>query len=572
MLPDPAPKRNPAPADPLGQDTSSYGMQEIKGRYVDLDAREIYGAVMTINADGRIERIDRDPARDKRGWFILPGFVDAHVHIESSMLLPVEFAKLAVVHGTVATVSDPHEIANVLGAAGVEYMLDNARHTPLGIAFGAPSCVPATAHETAGATLDAASVARLLARPDIHYLSEVMNYPGVLQGDPEVTAKIAAARAAGKPVDGHAPGLRGAEAAAYAAAGITTDHECTTAAEARDKLAAGMKILIREGSAARNYAALEELIDEFPDRLMFCTDDSHPDDLLAGHINRLVIRAVRGGHDLYDVLRIACRNPVDHYGLDVGRLRVGDRADFIQVDDLRHFGIMGTWINGRQVAEAGAHLLPDHRPEPLNNFSCSPKRPEDFRAAPGPADGKIRVIDVTDGELVTGAREMAPVRDAEGRPVAAPERDLLKLVVVNRYHDAPPAVAFVHGMKLQRGAIASSVAHDSHNIVAVGVDDAAICRMVNAVIASGGGIAAGRDEYLEVLPLPVAGIMSLERGPQVAARYGEISGFVRRKLRCGVAAPFMTLSFLALLVIPELKLSDRGLFDGRTFRPVDLWL
>ena len=547
-------------------------MQEIKGRYVDLDAREIYGAVMTIGDDGRIASIVRDPARDKRGWFILPGFVDAHVHVESSMLLPVEFAKLAVVHGTVATVSDPHEIANVMGMEGVTYMIDNARHTPLKITFGAPSCVPATHAETAGAELDAAAVAELLGRPEVGYLSEVMNYPAVLNGDPEMLAKIDAARRAGKPVDGHAPGLRGEAAAAYAAAGITTDHECFTAAEARDKLAAGMNILIREGSAARNYAALEELIDEFPDRLMFCTDDSHPDALLAGHINRLVIRAVRGGHDLFNVLHIACRNPVEHYGLDVGRLRVGDRADFIQVDDLRHFGIMSTWINGVQVAEAGAHLLPDYRPEPINNFHCNPKSPDDFRLPPAPPGARIRVIGVTDGELVTELRELQPVLDDAGRPVAAPERDLLKIAVINRYADTPPALGFVQGMKLQRGAIASSVAHDSHNIVVVGVDDEAMCRIANAVIAERGAIAAGRDEYLEVLPLPVAGIMSLDRGPQVAARYGELSGFVRRKLRCELRAPFMTLSFLALLVIPELKLSDRGLFDGKSFQPVDLYI
>ncbi|CAH1001142.1 Adenine deaminase [Neolewinella maritima] len=547
-------------------------MQEIKGRYVDIDAREVYGAVLTINDAGRIEGIQRDPSRDKRGWYILPGFVDAHVHIESSMLLPVEFAKLAVVHGTVATVSDPHEIANVMGLEGVEYMIDNARHTPLSINFGAPSCVPATRAETAGAELNAEHVTELMQRPEIRYLSEVMNYPGVLHGDPDLLAKIAAAHAAGKVVDGHAPGLRGEQARAYAAAGISTDHECTTAAEARDKLAAGMKILIREGSAARNYAALEELIDEFPDQLMFCTDDCHPDDLLAGHINRLVVRAVRGGHDVFDVLRIACRNAVDHYGLDIGQLRVGDRADFIQVDDLRHFGLMATYINGQQVAEAGAHFLSDYRPEPINRFHCSPKTPEDFRAAPGPAGGKIRVIEVTDGELTTGSLALTPALDEDGRPVPAPERDLLKIVVVNRYTDAPPAVGFVTGMKLQRGAIASSVAHDSHNIVAVGVSDEDICRMVNAVIAERGGIAAGRHEYLEVLPLPVAGIMSLDTGPRVAARYAELSGFARRKLRCGLEAPFMTLSFLALLVIPSLKLSDLGVFDGEQFRLVDLWV
>ncbi len=546
-------------------------MLEIKGRLVDIDTREIYGAVLTVGDDGRITDIRRDPERDKRGWFILPGFVDAHVHIESSMLLPVEFAKLAAVHGTVATVSDPHEIANVLGLAGVEYMLENARHTPLSINFGAPSCVPATVFETAGAVLDAADVAKLLDRPDIRYLTEVMNFPGVLHQDPEVMAKIAAAHERGKVVDGHAPGLRGKQAAAYAAAGISTDHECTTAAEARDKLAAGMKILIREGSAARNYAALEELIDEFPDRLMFCTDDCHPDDLLSGHINRLVIRAVRGGHDLFDVLRIACRNAVDHYGLDIGRLRVGDRADLIQVDDLRHFGVMTTYVNGRLVAEAGAHRMPDFRMEPINNFNCSPKLPEDFLAPAGPEGGKIRVIGVTDGEITTEALELTPVRDADGRPVSAPERDLLKIVVVNRYADAPPAVGFVRGMKLQRGAIGSCVAHDSHNIVAVGVDDEAICRVVNAIIEAKGGIAAGRDEYLHVLPLPVAGIMSTDTGPRVAARYSELNGFTKRKLRCGLEAPFMTLSFLALLVIPSLKLSDKGLFDGRDFGLVDLW-
>jgi adenine deaminase len=546
-------------------------MQEIKGRLVDIDARSVYGVVMTIGGDGRIAAIQRDPERDKRGWYILPGFVDAHVHIESSMLLPVEFAKLAAVHGTVSTVSDPHEIANVMGREGIDYMLDNARHTPLKIHFGAPSCVPATGAETAGAILDSKAVTELLARPDIHYLSEVMNFPGVLNKDPEVMAKIAAAKEVGKVIDGHAPGLTGQEAAAYAAAGIGTDHECTTAAEARDKLAAGMKILIREGSAARNYRALEELIDEFPHQLMFCTDDSHPDDLLAGHINRMVIRAVRGGHDLFNVLRIACRNPVDHYGLNVGQLRVGDPADFIQVDDLRHFGIMATYVDGKRIAEAGAHLLPDHRPEPINNFHCSPKKPEDFRVTAGPEGGKIRVIEVTDGEITTGSLELTPVLDGDGRPVPAPERDLLKIAVVNRYNDAPPAVGFVTGMKLQRGAIASSVAHDSHNIVAVGVSDEDICRMVNALIAERGGIAAGRHEYLEVLPLPVAGIMTTETGPKVAARYAELTGFVRRKLRCGLESPFMTLSFLALLVIPELKLSDRGLFDGKRFAPVELW-
>jgi adenine deaminase len=547
-------------------------MTEIKGRLVDLDSRTTYGVIITINEEGYITAITKDPTRDNRGWFILPGFVDAHVHIESSMLLPTEFAKLAVTHGTVATVSDPHEIANVMGLEGVEYMLANAAQTPLSINFGAPSCVPATSFETAGATLGVEEVTALLDRDDIRYLSEVMNYPAVLNGDPEMLAKISAAVARCKAVDGHAPGLRGEEAAAYARAGITTDHECTTAAEARDKLAAGMKILIREGSAAKNYAALHELIDEFPDRIMFCTDDSHPDDLMAGHIDVLVKRALGDGHELFDVLHIACRNPVEHYGLDVGQLRVGDRADFIQVDNLRpHLAVMATYIKGQRVAEAGHHNLPVHREEPINRFNCSPKTPADFAVAPGPAGAKLRVIEVFDGELVTGKKLHKPTLDETGRPVAAPERDLLKIAVINRYEDAPPAVGFVTGMKLQRGAIASSVAHDSHNIVVVGVDDEAMCRVANAVIAERGGIAAGRDEYLEVLPLPVAGIMSNDTGPRVASRYGELNGFARRKLRCGLTAPFMTLSFLALLVIPELKLSDRGVFDASSFSLVDLW-
>jgi len=546
-------------------------MKEIKGRLVDLDSRTTYGAVVTVNDEGFIESIVKDPGRDKRGWYILPGFVDAHVHIESSMLPPVEFAKLAVTHGTVATVSDPHEIANVMGLEGVEYMLENAKHTPLSINFGAPSCVPATGFETAGATIGIGEIVQLLERDDIKYLSEVMNYPAVLNGDMEMLAKISAAIERGKAVDGHAPGLMGEEAAAYARAGITTDHECTTAAEARDKLDAGMKILIREGSAAKNYDALHELIGEFPDRLMFCTDDSHPDDLMAGHINKFVQRAIRQGYDIYDVLTIACRNPVEHYGLDIGKLRVGDRADLIQVDDLRFMAVMTTYIKGQLVAEAGHHNLPDYREEPINRFNCSPKTPEDFLIDPGPEGARLRVIEVFDGELVTGKKLMTPVTDARGRPVSAPERDLLKIAVINRYEDAPPAVGFVTGMKLQRGAIASSVAHDSHNIVVVGVNDAEMCRVANAVIAQRGGIAAGRDEHLEVLPLPVAGIMSNDSGPRVASRYEELNGFARRKLRCELNAPFMTLSFLALLVIPALKLSDKGVFEAETFELVELW-
>ena len=544
---------------------------EIKGRLVDIDRRETYGARVTISDDGYITAIDREPALDawdKHSPYLLPGFVDAHVHIESSMLLPVEFAKLAVIHGTVATVSDPHEIANVMGMEGVEYMLENAQHTPLNINFGAPSCVPATTFETAGAALGVGEVTTLLDRSDIRYLSEVMNYPGVLNGDPDLLAMIAAAKARGKQVDGHAPGLRGEQAAAYAAAGISTDHECFTEAEARDKLAAGMHILIREGSAAKNYEALHKLIDEFPDRLMFCTDDSHPDDLMARHINYHVSRALRDGHDLYDVLRIACRNPVVHYGLDIGQLKVGDRADLIVVDDLRFVGgVKATYIKGQLVAEAGHHNLPDYRPEPINQFNCQPKKPEDFAVAPGPAGAKLRVIEVYDGELVTGKKVMAPALDQNGIPVAAPERDLLKIAVINRYHDASPAVGFVTGMKLQRGAIASSVAHDSHNIVVVGVNDEDMCRVANAVIEAGGGVAAGRDDHLEVLPLPVAGIMSNDSGPKVAADLGvDKVGRVAADLRAGKALKVDAADRLADSVVPRRRTSR---WRRRRFGPAD---
>lgn len=542
-------------------------MEQIKGQLVDLDRRETYGVSIQV-AEGRIQSIQRDPSR-KRGPYIMPGFIDAHVHIESSMLVPTEFAKLAVIHGTVATVSDPHEIANVLGLEGVEYMLENAALTPLPIHFGAPSCVPATSFETAGAELDVAAVARLLDRPEIRYLSELMNYPGVLNRAPDVLAKIAAARERGKPVDGHAPGLRGAEAKAYAAAGISTDHECFTEAEARDKLAAGMHILIREGSAARNFDALIGLLPEFPDRLMFCTDDLHPDDLLKGHINKLVLRALERGYDLYEVLQVACRNPIAHYGLEIGQLREGDWADFILVDDLRAFGIVATYLRGQRVAESGHHNLPPLEVRGPNRFAAKPKQPSDFQLAA--QSDKIRVIEVEDGALVTGGSIQQASIEA-GFAVAAPERELLKITVVNRYQDAPPAVGFVRGFPMQMGAVASSVAHDSHNIVAVGVDDTSICAVVNALIDTKGGIAANRHERTEVLPLPIAGIMSDQPGPQVASRYGELNGFARRSLRCRLEAPFMTLSFLALLVIPELKLSDQGLFDGKQFQFVDVFV
>jgi adenine deaminase len=548
-------------------------MRSLSGTVVDVANREIFPGTVEW-ADGAIRAIHRDP-RPRGPGLIMPGFVDAHIHIESSLLPPAEFARLAVVHGTVATVSDPHEIANVLGAAGVDYMIRDGARTPFKFNFGAPSCVPATAFETAGATLDAAAVDSLLDRPEIRYLSEAMNFPGVLARDPGMLAKIESAHRRGKTVDGHAPGLRGAQAAAYAAAGIATDHECFTLEEARDKLAAGMRILIREGSAARNFDALAPLLKTDASHCMFCCDDLHPDRLVLHHIDHHVRRALRLGFDRFDVLACASVHAVQHYGLDVGLLQPGDPADFIVVDGWRGFRVQRTLLRGELVASNGRSLLPRRPSRIVNRFRARPRKPADFAVRwaalsptrPGRLGDKpphlqqINVIQAIDGQIVTGHERMdAAVVD--GLVVADPKRDLLKIAVVNRYAArAPAAVGFVRGFGLKRGAIASSVAHDSHNIVAVGVDDASLATAVNLVIAGRGGLAVAEGARGSVLPLPIAGLMSDLDGRTVARRYAALDAKAKR-LGSRLGAPFMTLSFMALLVIPDLKLSDRGLFSG----------
>lgn len=539
-------------------------LRHISGRLVDVHARRIVPSVVRI-ADDRIIAID--PASEPCETYLLPGFVDSHIHIESSMLPPREFARLASVHGTVATVSDPHEIANVLGKAGVEYMLAEAERSPLRLCLGAPACVPVTPFETAGGTLSAADVESLLADERVGFLSEVCNYPAVLKGEEETMSKIAAARKRGKPVDGHAPGLRGPEAARYADAGITTDHECMDLDEARGKTALGMVVQIREGSAARNFAALEPLIDQAPRWVMFCSDDKHPDDLLAGHINVLVRRAVADGLDLFHVLRCASVNPVRHYGLNVGLLRVGDRADFIEVADLEGFEVLRTVLGGSVVARNGRCCLPFTRARAVNRFAAQPVKAGDF-ALPD-RGGKVRVIEAIDGQLATNQRTERPtVRD--GQAVADPARDLLLIAVVNRYAPARPGLGFIRGFGLQRGAIASSVAHDSHNLIAVGCDAESLAAAVNGVIGQRGGLAVCDGANVDVLGLPIAGLMSDRPGREVAEAYQRLSGKVRQ-LGSPLGAAFMTLSFMGLLVIPQLKLSDRGLFDGERFEPVDLW-
>lgn len=539
-------------------------MKTIKGNIVDLHNETVFPGAVHI-AEGVIAGIERE-----RYWhdsYIIPGFVDAHVHIESSMLTPAEFARLAVVQGTVATVSDPHEIANVLGPDGVHYMMENGADVPFTFLFGAPSCVPASPFETSGAVIGADQTGELLGDARIGYLSEVMNFPGVIGGDPEVLAKIELARRLGKPVDGHAPGLRGQKLRKYAAAGISTDHESFDIEEAREKISFGMKVQIREGSAARNLDALYPLIAEYPDHCMFCSDDKHPDDLVRGHINVLAARAVRAGMDVMKVLRCACLNPVLHYGLDVGLLRKGDAADMVVVNNLEEFAVLKTLVRGETVAENGeTHLV--HRPAaPVNVFRANPKRPADFLVRKRSA--LMRVIEVIEGQLITGGSLEAPIIEGDAA-VCDTSRDILKITVVNRYADAPPAVGFIRGFGLKNGAIASSVAHDSHNIIAVGVSDEMICDAVNLVIEKKGGISLVSDEMKTVLPLPVAGIMSDGDGRDVAVKYGRLN-VLAKELGTTLRAPFMTLSFMTLLVIPKLKLSDRGLFDGENFAFTDLF-
>ena len=540
----------------------------LKGNVVDVFNKIIFYGELIIS-EGKIKSVTKITSAKTNENFILPGFIDGHVHIESSMLVPSEFAKLAVVHGTIATVSDPHEIANVCGMAGVEFMINNGKTVPFKFNFGAPSCVPATIFETAGAALTAEDVDILLKKTEIKYLSEMMNFPGVLQADEEVMKKIASAKKYNKPVDGHAPGLKGDDVKKYIAAGISTDHECFTAAEALDKLSFGMKILIREGSAAKNFEALIDLMHDHSENMMFCSDDKHPDSLVEGHINLLCERAIAKGVDVFKVLQAACLNPVLHYKLDVGLLRAGDTADFIVVQDLTSFKTLQTYIDGILVADKGKSLINAATSGIINQFECAEKVVADFAIIDNGTD-EINVIEALEGQLITNKLKHAPTI-IEGKIVSDTANDILKIVGVNRYKIAPIAKAFVKNFGLKRGAIASTVAHDSHNIIAVGVDDESICRAVNLVIAKHGGIstvsAAGKKEM--VLALPVAGLMSNEDGYKVAASYTAIDTMVKGELGSTLDAPFMTLSFMALLVIPHLKLSDLGLFDGDDFTFVD---
>ena len=531
----------------------------IQGNIVDIDNKEIFkGEVQFEN--GKITAI--------RKWnhtienYIIPGFVDAHIHIESAMLVPSEFAKIAVTHGTIATVSDPHEIANVLGVKGVDFMIENGKKVPLKFNFGAPSCVPATSFESAGAIIGTDDIKKMMANPDIKYLAEMMNYPGVLFDDDEVLKKIAWAKHYNKPIDGHAPGLIGDDLTKYIAAGISTDHECFTYDEALEKLQKGMNVIIREGSAAKNFEALIDLLPEYFEKMMFCSDDKHPDDLLLGHINQLCKRAVAKGMDIFKVLQVACVNPVKHYDLEVGLLQEGDPADFVVIEDLQKFNVLETYINGELVAKNGESFIKSVPFDILNNFNTDKKKIEDFRVAS--SSPKIRVIEALDGELVTNEIQCNSTM-IDRNLVSNTKEDVLKMTVVNRYQNSKPSIAFIKNFGIKRGAIASSVGHDSHNIIAIGTSDEFICKAVNLLIQHKGGICAINETTEKVVALPIAGIMSDQPAEIIGKSYAELDAMAK-KMGSTLRAPFMSLSFMALLVIPSLKLSDQGLFDGTTFK------
>lgn len=537
-------------------------MMTYKGNIVDVCNNTIFLGEFDVD-NQHISAIRYLGEEQKDVPYFLPGFVDAHVHIESSLLPPAQFARLAVTHGTVGTVSDPHEIANVLGIDGVKFMIENGRKVPFHFCFGAPSCVPATTFETAGATVDVKDIEALFAYPEIGYLAEMMNFPGVIQEFPDVLEKLALAKRYNKPIDGHAPGLRGEAAAQYFSHGITTDHECFTREEAEDKLQLGVKILIREGSAAKNFEALIPLARMNADQMMFCSDDKHPDSLLLNHINALVKRAVQAGVPVLDAVKMASLNPVRHYHLPIGLLQIGDSADFICVTNLTDFDVQATYIKGEKVAEAGVSSIPSVFDTPLNFFVERPIHAEDIQGRSESQDTFVQAICVLDGQLIT-EKKLFPIEVLETEESRV-QADVLKIVVVNRYSEAPPAVAYIHGFGLQNGAIASSVAHDSHNIIVVGVNDASILEAINAVMHEKGGLALVAKNSIEVLGLPIAGLMSDLDAYQVAALYTRLDLLAKEELGSRLLSPFMSLSFMALLVIPALKLSDLGLFDGAHF-------
>ena len=541
-------------------------MMNLKGHIVDVIRHEIYDGELVIDGETIVEVKHCELPENKKPWpYLMPGFIDSHVHIESSMITPREFGRIAAVHGTIGVIADPHEIGNVLGIEGIDFMIRSGRQVHFNFCFGAPSCVPAVGGEieTNGAVLNAKDTEELMARDDIGFLGEMMNYQGVLSGDKEVLAKIDAARRHGKPVDGHAPGLTGRQRDQYASAGITTDHECSTLEEGRSCINAGMKVIIREGSAAKDYELLKELIRESPNMVMLCTDDCHPDDLVRGHINLIVKRALADGFDLWDVLQAACVNAQRHYSQKWGLLQSGDPATFIVVDNLSpHFRVERTFIRGTEVYNYNAKINP-HAMAVEDNMDM----PNRFVAEPITADdlnmdfkvgNTVHVIHASDGSLLTQHDEELlsgnPLKDAR-----YPWNEVQKIVVYNRYQPgAKPIIGLVRGFGIKDGAIAGTVAHDCHNIVAIGSNDTYLVSAINRIVEMQGGQVVITPEEMLDIPLPIAGLMSPFSGPETAILTIRIHEMVKQ-IGCQMKSPFITMAFMCLPVIPHIKLTDRHL-------------
>lgn len=537
---------------------------KIYGRLIDIHNRDIYPAMIEF-LNGKILNIERrDSAPDH---YILPGLIDAHIHIESSMITPGAFALTAVQHGTTGVVSDPHEIANVLGIEGVKFMIQDGKRVPLRFWFGAPSCVPATGFETNGASLNHKEISYLMNLPDIFYLSEMMNYPGVIYNNKEVYLKLEISKNLRKPIDGHAPGLSGELLKKYVESGISTDHECCTAEEALEKISLGMKIQIREGSAAKNLNALKCLYNVNPDMIMLCSDDLHPEMLMKRHINKLIAQLIKKGFNKFDVIRSATINPAEHYKLEAGLLRVGDNADFIVVDSPSKMNVKETRISGEKVFGDGKVWFSYSPGKPVNNFNSTPVSKVDISVINSGVN--MRVIEAFEGELLT---KTLIISSGKGKYVEPDiEKDILKIVVKDRYNDSPPVTGFIKGFGLKEGAFASSVAHDSHNIIAVGTNDDDIIKAINIIVKSKGGLSVSSGGKVSSLKLNIGGIMTTRSCREVAHDYEKLSKIVK-SLQCTMEAPFMTLSFMALLVIPDLKISDKGLFDVNKFELVPLFV
>lgn len=532
----------------------------IRGNLVNPFTEEIYPAEVEIQ-DGIIKCVRQ--IGGKFNQYILPGFIDAHIHIESSMLTPSRFAEAVVPHGTTSVVSDPHEIANVLGIRGINYMIKDSSHVPLNVFFTAPSCVPATQFETSGAVISSKEIDEILKDDEIVALGEMMNFPGVLSDDPEVMAKIAVAKKHQKPVDGHAPLLSGDGLCKYVAAGISTDHECTLKEEVIEKRKLGMNVMLRQGSSAKN---LPDLIGAGGDFII--SDDKHPEDLLKGHVDLMLKEAVELGEDPVKAVKMVTFNPASHYGLNRGLIAPGKAADIVIVDDLKSFNVKEVYIAGNLSACEGKSLFPVNPAELENTFKMSPKKPVHFEISSSKKEEKVRVIDVIEGQLLTEKHETAlPVECGKIRPDV--EYDILKIAVLERYGHNRMTNAFVRGFGLKNGAIASSVAHDSHNIIAVGTNSQDMADAVNNLVKNNGGLVTVSNGCIHSLKLPIGGLMSTRSAEDVAFKL-EILHNAAADMGCKLASPFMTMSFLALLVIPKLKVSDRGLFDVEKFDFVDV--